>query len=613
MYNPMVRTFDSKLKFDRVKYTSNVKVWTANTTYYKTEFDSNGSVVSGDIITHAMLDGNVMIRKAYFINANITTSTQFISDNYTVCPSGYFDNANDRIIGYYEPADTMPAVDTIRTAITVANTAANTNTIYVYNASSLAKNMYISESNVAAGYVTGMISNVNLQVTSLGSFIGNLANGSSAIESINNMSGLQVGQYVTGPGIPFDATIVSINTTTNSVNLTDSITGNFTGANIAFGGIPIKVTQVSLSTNVTLTTDTTIYARYDSLEQLVPGVTYPTSVTQSAPFKLNPLFGRSWDIAPFDPVQYSKDGIALLSTSIYDQALYSLYANLALGTAPEDIITSGGQFVDTYHSRAPEELVPGITFDTLDMRVYTKIENGANIVAYRYFDNMVNEPDLLRINGSAITKLEIPLAITDSNIYVTDASILYTPNAALLRPGVVFINGERITYYKKTIYTPTAWSANTAFAEGSAISNSGVNYIVTGNVTANNWSYVNSANIQVLPGLNVLGQIRRGTQGTAAPLVQPYWSDVVDAGQEQRVPGTTYGNLQVYANVLLNSGTGTAVDGTGLDLSTTPGAVFLKAGVLGSGVIPGVSNPLVTEDAINTITSENDDDIHTEN
>lgn len=613
MYNPMVRTFDSKLKFDRVKYTSNVKVWSANTTYYKTEFNGNGQVSSGDIITHALRDGNVMIRKAYFVNANITTTTQFIPSDYTVCPPSFFDNANDRIVGYYEPTDTMPAVDTIRTAITVANTATNTNTIYVYNAASLAKNMYISEGNVAAGYVTDMISNVNMQVNSLGYFYGNLANNRSSIENISNMSGLQVGQYVTGANIGFDTTIASINYTTNSVNLTDTVSGNVTFANIAFGGIPIKVTQVGLTTNVTLATDTTIYARYDSLEQLVPGVTYPTSVTQSAPFKLNPLFGRSYDIAPYDPVQYSKDGIALLSTSVYDQALYSLYANIALGTAPEDIITSGGSFVDSYHSRAPEELVPGIAFDTLDMRVYTKIDSDANIVAYRYFNNMINEPDLLRIDGSAITKLEIPLAITDSNIYVTDASVLYTPNPTLLRPGVVFINGERITYYKKTIYTPAAWSANTSYAQGSAISFGGTNYIVTGNVNANSWAYVNSANVNVLPGLNVLGQLMRGTQGTASPTTHPYWSDVVDASQDQRIPGTSYGNLQVYANVLLNSGSGTALDGSGLNNSTTAGAVFLKSGVLGSNVIPGMSNELVTEDAINTITTEGNVAIYTEN
>jgi hypothetical protein len=612
MYNPVVRTFDSKLKFDRIKYNSNVKVWTSNTTYIKTEFDSNGRVSSGDIVTHALIDGNVVIRKSYFINANITTGNTFIPSDYTLCPSSYFDNANDRIVGYYEPTAVMPAVDTINTPITLANAAFNTNTIYVYTAESMAKNMYINGQGVEAGYITEIIGNVTLMVNQRGYFLGNITQGISSIENINNMSGLTVGAYVSGQGIAFESTIVSVNYTTNSVNLSDSITANVAFANISFGGTPIKTKQVTLSTNVTLSTDTTIYGRFDSLEQLVPGVTYPTSVTQSPSFKVTPLFGRSYDIAPFDPVQFSQDGIALLSTSVYDQALYSLYANLALGTAPEDVITQGGAFIDTYHSRAPEELIPGITFDTLDLRVYTKIQGNANIVAYRYFDNMMDEPDYLRINGANIAQLIVPLAITDSNIYVNDATILYTPDPIFARPGVVFINGERITYYKKTVYTPVMWSANTSYAQGTAISNNGTNYVVTGNVNANSWNYVNTANISYLPGTNVLSQIRRGTQGTGAPTTQPYNADVVDASQQQRIPGTSYGNLQLNANVFYNNGVGTATDGTGLEGSITAGALFLKAGVLGSNVIPGISNPIVTEDTINTITTEDDDGLYTE-
>ena len=578
MKNPVVRSFDSKLKFDRITYTSNVKVWTANTTYIQTQFDANGRVSSGDIITYAQQDGNVMIRQAYFVNANITTTSQFIPSNYTVCPASYFNNANDRIVGYYEPADTMPVVDNIVTSVTLANTAANTNTIYVYNSASLAKNMYIGESGVEAGYVTDIISNVNLQVESLGYFYGNLYNGRTSIENISNMSGLQVGQYVTSANnIGFEATIVSINHTTNSVNLTDTINGNVTLANVSFGGIPIKVTKVSLSTNVTLATDKTITARYDSLEQLVPGVTYPTSVTQSASFKLSPLFGRSYDIAAFDPVQFSKDGIALLSTSTYDQALYSLFADIALGTAPEDIVTQGGVFIDPYHSRAPEELVPGITFDTLDMRIYTQINSGANTIAYRIFDNMINDPAYLKISSANTTTLSANLSITDANIYVTDATALTDPSPLFAVPGVVFINGERITYYTKTIYTPVTWSANTSYATSSAISHAGNNYIVTGNVNANSWSYVNSANIVYLPGTNVLGQLMRGTHGTGANVLYTIGANVVDASASQELPNTVYGNLLANVNILYNKGVGTATDGTGLTGSITNAALFMKA------------------------------------
>jgi len=577
MKNPVVRSFDSTLKFDRTTYTSNVKVWSANTTYTQTSFDANGRVTSGDIITYAMQDGNVMIRKAYFVNANITTTSQFIPSDYTVCPTSYFSNANDRIVGYYEPANTMPVVDSVQTAVTVANAASNTNTIYVYNSASLTKNMYISESGVTSGYVTGILGNITLQVNSLGHFYGNLRNGSTAIENISNMSNLQVGQYVTGANIGFDATIVSINYTTNSVNLTDTINGNVTLANISFGGIPIKVSQVTLTTNVTLATDTTIYARYDSLEQLIPGVTYPGALTQGASFKLSPLFGRNYDIAAFDPVQFNKDGVGLLSINTYDQVLTSDFTDLALGTRPEDITTSGGEFVDTYHSHAPEELIPGITFDTLDMRVYTRINGGNGIIAYRIFDNMINKPAYLKISTANTTSLATSLSITDANIYVADATRLTDPSPLYAVPGIVFINGERITYYQKTIYTPVAWSANTVYANGTAISHAGNNYIVTGNVDATTWTNVNSANISYLPGTNVLSQLRRGTQGTGANVLYPVGTSVVDASASQELPNTSYGTLMNYANVLYNPGIGIATDGKGLAASTTAAAQFMKA------------------------------------
>lgn len=605
MYNPVVRTFDSKLKFDRVQYTSNVKVWTANTTYVKTEFNSNGRVISGDIVTHAILDGNVMIRKAYFVNANITTTGSFVASNYTLCPSGYFDNANDRIVGYYEPTNIMPAIDVINTPITLANSAVNTNTIYVYSSDNISKNMYITGNNVESGYITEIVGNVNLMINRRGTFLGNISSGISSIESINDMTGLAVGMYVTAPGLPFDATIVSINYTTNSVNLSDSISANVTFANISFGGLPIKVSQVTLSTNVTLAADATINARFDNLEQLIPGVTYPSSVTRSTNFKVTPRYGRSFDTTPFDPVQFGTGSTAMMSTSAYDQVLYSYFANIALGTAPEDVTTHGGAFVDTYHSRAPEELIPGITFDTLDMRVYTKINGGANVVAYRYFDNMINELSFQKISLANTTVLSANLSISDANIYVTDSSVLSTPNPLFAQPGVVFINGERITYYKKTVYTPVAWVADTAYAEGTAISANGNNYIVTGNVTADTWANVNVSNVSYLPGTNVLSQIRRGTEGTGANVVYAVGTSVVDAGVTEQVPppagktnsnvwiplvdetkvttaGVPYtfkaGELYRTSNIWLNPGDGvtTVTDGSGLEGATTLPALFIK-------------------------------------
>jgi hypothetical protein len=224
-------------------------------------------------------------------------------------------------------------------------------------------------------------------------------------------------------------------------------------------------------------------------------------------------------------------------------------------------------------------------------------------------------------------------------------------------------------------------------------------YKTTGNVNSTTFNY---ANVSQLPSLNILSQLRRGTQGTASPTVQPIGADVLDGGYDQVIPQTSnvlvlsttatsgqtvfntpkyqlgddpsnnlrlqlfvdetptfdnayievagssysqsytgtdgklvvvtvqYGNTVTFvngltagsvvraevkvqfANVWYNSGSGTYVDGTGMTGANTAATNFLRGYSVTSSVIPGVSNPLTTEDAINTLTTETDDEIYTE-
>jgi hypothetical protein len=66
-------------------------------------------------------------------------------------------------------------------------------------------------------------------------------------------------------------------------------------------------------------------------------------------------------------------------------AIYTTqYLDIYLGTAPAPayngnppnqpnaVVANGGAYIDTYSSHAPEELIPGSEFDTLDLRVYTR-------------------------------------------------------------------------------------------------------------------------------------------------------------------------------------------------------------------------------------------------
>jgi hypothetical protein len=55
-----------------------------------------------------------------------------------------------------------------------------------------------------------------------------------------------------------------------------------------------------------------------------------------------------------------------------DAEYTSEFTDATLGTLPTDINVDGGEFIGLYEGHAPEELVNGAEFDTLDMRVYTR-------------------------------------------------------------------------------------------------------------------------------------------------------------------------------------------------------------------------------------------------
>lgn len=88
--NLKARSIDTTMKFDRIKYTSDILEWKANTSY-----------TSGDRITY--------LGEAYTADENFTSGTTFTSDSLTVIADETFANAMDRTIAYYQPTDIQPA------------------------------------------------------------------------------------------------------------------------------------------------------------------------------------------------------------------------------------------------------------------------------------------------------------------------------------------------------------------------------------------------------------------------------------------------------------------------------------------------------------------------
>jgi hypothetical protein len=122
------------------------------------------------------------------------------------------------------------------------------------------------------------------------------------------------------------------------------------------------------------------------LALLISGVDYPGVQVSAPTFSQNTGFDvGNFDINPFDNISIGPEGLPTYDPAILDTIYESEFTDPFLGvlpapayqgdpptTGPANAITvAGGAFVDTYSSHAPEELVPGAIFDTLDFRVFT--------------------------------------------------------------------------------------------------------------------------------------------------------------------------------------------------------------------------------------------------
>jgi hypothetical protein len=116
-----------------------------------------------------------------------------------------------------------------------------------------------------------------------------------------------------------------------------------------------------------------------SLPLLIDGIDYPGVQVTGVAFNQDSGFDvGNYDINPFDNIAYGPDGRPTYDPGILDAIYESYYGTATTGPIPPyppgatDVNVDGGAYVDTYSSHAPEELVPGAEFDTLDLRVYTR-------------------------------------------------------------------------------------------------------------------------------------------------------------------------------------------------------------------------------------------------
>ena len=110
-----------------------------------------------------------------------------------------------------------------------------------------------------------------------------------------------------------------------------------------------------------------------SLPLLIDGIDYPGVQVDAPDFNQNSGFDvGNYDINPFDNISFGPEGRPTYDPSILDAIYESEYLDIYLGTRPTDVNVDGGAYIDVFSSHAPEELIPGAEFDTLDMRIYTR-------------------------------------------------------------------------------------------------------------------------------------------------------------------------------------------------------------------------------------------------
>ena len=113
------------------------------------------------------------------------------------------------------------------------------------------------------------------------------------------------------------------------------------------------------------------------LPLLIDGISYPGVQVTGPGFDQNTGFDvGNFDINPFDNISLDANGLPTYDYGILDTFYASFYGTPATGPIPTgtgytDINVAGGAYIDTYSSHAPQELIPGSEFDTLDMRIYT--------------------------------------------------------------------------------------------------------------------------------------------------------------------------------------------------------------------------------------------------
>ena len=193
------------------------------------------------------------------------------------------------------------------------------------------------------------------------------------------------------------------------------------------------------------------------LAQLMTGIEYPGVNVLGPQFDQAPGFGFGiYEQITYDTRTYDENGlIDIYGDQSPDTNIYSLFKDAQLGIRPEDMIIDGAAYIDSSSSHAPEELIPGHMFDSLNIRVKTLSDMTAAsapeiVVVAPYADSVSTvfsfNPSVTntRLPDSGVENISVIIDIAgiqyegvDYEIDWPNQQIIF--NKAPLSPGTVFI------------------------------------------------------------------------------------------------------------------------------------------------------------------------------
>jgi hypothetical protein len=316
---------------------------------------------------------------------------------------------------------------------------------------------------------------------------------------------------------------------------------------------------------------------------LIDGITYPGVQVSAPAFDQNTGFDiGNFDINPFDNIAYNPDGTPTYDPRILDAIYNSRFLDIYLGTRPTDINVVGGEFVGPYESHAPEELVPGSEFDTMDFRVYTRE------VTYYTGDGSTTGPYAAPTYSDAVevTINNVVIRPTQYTVDYGDSALAgVTFNTAPAADDIIVIletypvSGLELRIFQDMRGTQATYRitpATTTTLVQPLFKNQDIIYVDDAgalpqpNLNNNQWGVITINAERIMYRVrdlatNTVSSLLRGTAGTAVA-DHAVDSVVYDTGRNNLAPDA-YQDHVIYTNTL-GDGSSTTFSAANIDLST---------------------------------------------